>query len=172
MPAALRKTLLDIVAYHADAATWDILHAGALTETSSLIRDQMFNLLASTADAQLARRALDLALTKEPGETISAAMIGRVARDHPDLAFDFAIAHMNQVNDKVEASTRSRYYPRLADRSADPAMIVKVKAYASANLPAGSRRDAETAMANIADRIKVRRERLPAIDLWLAKNGG
>lgn len=52
--------------------------------------------------------------------------------------------------------------------SADQATIAKPDAYAGANLAVGSRRDADTAIAGIRDRIKVRAERLPAIDAWLA----
>ena len=58
--------------------------------------------------------------------------------------------------------------PGLAGRSADPAMIGKLEAYAAAHLDERSRRDAETAVANIADRIRVRGDVLPAIDAWLA----
>ena len=35
-----------------------------------MVKDDFYDLLSSTADAGLARRALDLALTDEPGETI------------------------------------------------------------------------------------------------------
>ncbi|MFA6442880.1 MAG: M1 family metallopeptidase [Sterolibacterium sp.] len=167
---AVRKAILGVVARHADAATWDQLHAAALAEQTSLVKEQLYELLASTQDEGLARRALELALTREPGETNSAAMLSHVAVLHPDLAFDFALAHIAVVNQKVDASSRSRYFPRLASESADPAMIAKLKTYAAEHLAAGSRRDAETAMANIAYRIKVRDERLPVIDAWLAGN--
>ena len=46
MPPDLRNTVLDIVAYNADAATWDKLHAMARGEQSSMIRDQYYGLLA------------------------------------------------------------------------------------------------------------------------------
>jgi len=167
VPGTLRKAILAVVARHADAAAWDQLHAAALGEKTALVRDQLYNLLASTQDEGLARRALELALTQEPGETNSAAMLSHVAALHPDLAFDFGIAHLAAVNEKVDATSRSRYFPRLASQSADPAMIAKLNAYAAENLAAGSRRDAETAVANIAYRIKVRHERLPVIDRWL-----
>jgi aminopeptidase N len=74
-----------------------------------------------------------------------------------------------QVNAKVDASSRSRYFPGLAGGSADPAMMAKVDAYALANLAPEARREAQTAVANIAYRIKVRNERLPLIDAWLTK---
>ena len=168
MPPGLRKTILGVVAHHADAATWEELHAEAQAAKVTLIRDQFYELLASPEDVGLARRALELALTSEPGATNSAAMIGTVAELHPDLAVDFAMAHLAAVNARVDATSRSRYFPHLATKSADPAMITKLRAYAAANLAAGSRRETENVIINIAERIRLRRERLPAIDAWLA----
>jgi aminopeptidase N len=169
VPGSLRKIILGVVARHADAATWDQLHAAALAEKTPLVKENLYSLLASTADAGLARRALDLALTSEPSATLGAGMIARVAAEHPDLAFDFALAHMAAVNDKVDASSRSRYFAALARESADPAMVGKLGAYAKAHVNAKSRRDTETAVANIEDRIRVRGQVLPAIDSWLAR---
>jgi aminopeptidase N len=170
VPGPLRKTILSVVAQHADAGTWDALHAAAIAEKSPLLKNHLYDLLASTNDKALAQRALQLALTDEPGVTNSAAMVSRVAQNHPDMAFDFAIANMGKINERIDATSRSRYFPRLASGSADPAMITKIKAYAGANLAPTSRRDADTAIASITDRIRVRAERLPEIDAWLAKN--
>jgi aminopeptidase N len=169
IPAPMRKTILGVLARHADAATWDQLHAAALSEKTPLIKDHLYSLLSSTEDESLARRALDLSLTAEPGATNSAQMISNVARLHSDLAFDFAIGHMKQVDGKVDFTSRSSYYPGLAFDSVDPAMIRKVNAYASANLAASSRREADATVGRIAYRIKVRNERLPAVDAWLAR---
>ena len=169
LPGPLRMALLGVVALHADATTWDALHAAAVAEKTPLVRNQMFDLLGASADAALAQRALDLALSDEPGASNSPAIIARVAQRHPDLAFDFALLHLAQVNARVDASSRSRYFPRLADASSDPAMPVKLHAYAVSQLADSARRDADTAMANIAYRIKVRALRLPAIDAWLAR---
>jgi hypothetical protein len=172
MPAALRKTILAVVARHADAATWDKLHAAAKAEKTPLIKDQLYSLLAVAEDDALAQRALDMALTDEPGATNSARMIGIAAYQHPDMAFDFALAHRAQVDKLVDSTSSSRYYPGLGGSSNDPAMIGKIKAYADAHIAKGSRRAADTVIANIQYRMMVRSERLPAIDAWLAKNGG
>ena len=169
IPGSLRRIILGVVARHADAATWDKLHAAALAEKTPLVKENLYLLLASSEDAGLARRALDLALTSEPGATTSAGLIARVADEHPDLAFDFALAHMAAVDEKIDAPSRSRYYASLADQSADPAMIGKLTAYATAHLEEKSRRDTETAIANIKDRIRVRSQVLPAIDAWLSR---
>lgn len=171
LPAGLRKVVLGVVASHADAATWDKLHAQAKAETTPLIKDRLYGLLAASDDAALARRALDLALTEEPGATNSAGMIASAAYRHPDLAFDFAMAHRAQVDQLVDTTSASRYYPALGGSSNDPAMIGKINAYADAHVAAGSRRAAETVVANIKYRQMIRSKQLPAIDAWLAKNG-
>ncbi len=170
MPAALRKTILGVVANHADAATWDRLRAAAQAETTPLIKDRLYLLLAAAGDERLARRALELALTSEPRATTTAGMISAVSFRHPDLAFDFALGHLGAVEQRIDASSQSRYFAGLGQRSADPAMIDKIRRYASEHLPASARRDAETAEASIEDRIRVRRDRLPEIDAWVAKH--
>jgi aminopeptidase N len=172
VPAALRKIIVAVVARHADAATWDQLHAAALAEKTPLVRDDLYAYLSTTEDAALARRALALALTDEPGATISPEMIAGVSRLHPTLAFEFAMEHLAAVDRMVDGSSRSGYYPGLGSRSLDPAMIGKIKTFADAHVAASSRRDADTAIATIAYRIKVRNERLPAVDAWLKANGG
>ncbi len=167
LPVPLRLPVLGVVARHADAATWEELHAAARAEKSPLVRDRYYELLASAEDPALARRALELALTPEPGATTSPNMITAVAQLHPDLAFDFALGHLDAVMEKVDAPSQTRFLPSLAERSTDPAMIAKINAYAAAHLPASARRDAETAAAGVAYRVRVRAERLPAIDAWL-----
>jgi aminopeptidase N len=167
MPGPLRKTLLRVVARHADASTWDALRADARAERTPLVKEELYFLLASTVDESLARRALDLALTEEPGATTGAGMLARVAEEHPELAFDYAIAHMAAVQERIDATSISRFFAGLARPSGDPGMIPKLKAYAEAHLDQKARGDTETAIADIGDRIRVRQRVAPAIDAWL-----
>ncbi|WP_426114500.1 M1 family metallopeptidase [Massilia sp. PWRC2] len=171
MPAPLRKAITAVVAQHADGATWDALRRSAQAEKSPMIKDRMYALLASSDDSVLAGRALELALTDEPGVTNSSAMLATVAGSHPEMAFDFALANIDKVNQRVDATSRSRYFPGLVASSSEPATIDKINAYASANLAPGSRREVDTAVGGIRYRIKVRNERLPAIDQWLTAHG-
>lgn len=172
VPGPLRKAILASVGRNADAAAWDSLHAQAQAEKTPLVRDELYSQLAAARDPALAAKALDLALTSEPGETLSANMISTVARLHPDMAFDFAVAHKDAVNARVDAASSTKFIPGLAKGSADPAMIGKVTAYAAANLPAGSRGEADKSAASITDRIKTRKAALPQITAWVAKKGG
>ncbi|WP_395006697.1 M1 family metallopeptidase [Undibacterium sp.] len=169
-PAALRLMILNIVAGNADQKTWEILHTKAAAEKSSLIRQSLYTLLASSEDKILAQRALDLALTEEPGLTTSADMIRQVAVNHPDLAFDFAIANIAKVNDRVDATSRSRFFPTLSAASSDPKMIAKLNAYASAHLDSSARGELDTVIAAIHYRIKWKQERMPALRAWLDKH--
>ncbi len=168
----LRNSVLGIVARHADAATWDALHRMAQKETSSMIRDQDYLLLAGAKDATLAQRALDMALTDEPGATNSASMITTVAGEHPDLAFDFAVAHRDHVDTLIDTTSRARYYPRLGAGSVDLKMVDKIQAYAQRYLAATSRRDADAAIADIRTRVKLRAQRVPQIKAWLVGRKG
>jgi aminopeptidase N len=169
IPGPLRKAILGVVAQNADAATWDALHAQAQAEKSPLIRQQLYTLLATAQDEALASKALDLALTPEPGETLSSTMISRVASNHPDMTFDWAVAHKDAVNGKVDSSSRTRFIPGLGAGSSNLAMAGKIRAYAAANLAEGSRKDAEKSAASVSNRVQIRQNRLPAITAWVAK---
>jgi aminopeptidase N len=171
MPPELRRTILGIVARNADAATWDELHKMAQDEKSSMIRDQYYGLLAAAKDKALAQRALDMALTDEPGATNSAGMIASVSREHSEMAFDFAVAHLEQVDKLVDSTSRARYYPGLGYSAKDLKMVDKIKAFADAHIAPTSRREAETVMGSIQTRVKLRAQRLPQIDAWLKKHG-
>jgi aminopeptidase N len=58
MPAALRKTILGVVAATCRRATWDSLHAPRRRKTP-LVKDQYYALLSSAEDPAWRRRALD-----------------------------------------------------------------------------------------------------------------
>lgn len=170
VPVPLRKTITAIVARNADTATWNQLHDEAKAETTPLIKDQLYAMLSVAKDDALAKQALDLALTPEPGATNSAGMIRIVSYDHPDMAFDFAVAHREQVDKLVDSTSSSRYYPALGASSFKPEMIDKIKAYADAHIAEGSRRVANTVIANIQYRMMIRNDRLSDVDAWLEKN--
>ena len=171
MSRALYKTILGIVANHADKPTWEQMRVDAKAEKRAMIKDQLYLMLASAEDKGLAQRALEMALTDEPGLTNSAAMISAVSSRHPDLAFDFALVHREKVEALVDTTSGSRYFPRLAGQSLDPAMVGKLNAYADKYIAASSRRATETAIENIRYRIAIREKRLPEIDAWLKQQG-
>ena len=167
----LRSTILAVTARNVDSAGWERLRAQARAERSPLVKAQLYRLLGSAADPALAQRALDLALTDEPGATTSAGIISAVANEHPDLAFDFAIRNREKVEGLVDISSRSRYLAGLGGGSADPAMVARLEDYAKRYMTAQSRGRVDVAIASIRDRVRVRTTRLPDITKWLEAKG-
>ena len=163
----LRTTILSVVARNMDAAGWDRLRAQARAETNPLVKASLYRLLGATRDPALAQRALDLALTEEPGATISPGIISAVAGQHPDLAFDFAIRNRARVENLVDISSRSRYLAGLGAGSSNPAMVARIEDYATRYLTPESRRPADQAIGSIRDRVRVRTTRVPDLTRWL-----
>jgi aminopeptidase N len=163
----LRTTILSVVAANVDAAGWDRLRAQAQAEKNPLVRASLYRQLAGARDPALARRALALALTEEPGATTSAGIVSAVSGRHPDLAFDFALANRERVEALVDISSRSRFLSTLGSGSVDPAMVAKIEDYAKRHLTPESRRPADQAIGAIRDRVRVRETRLPDITRWL-----
>jgi aminopeptidase N len=162
----LRTAILGVIAWQADAATWDRLHSEAKAEKKPLVRQRLYELLGESRDETLARQALELSLIDEPGTTTSSRIVGAVAESHPDLAYDFAIANREKVEAQVDVSSRSRYFPRLAARSSNAAMVSKLEDYAQHFMTPQSRKSADVAIAAIKDRIRVRETRLKEVAAW------
>ena len=149
IPGSLKATWLGVIARNADAATWDAIHERARATTGSIERASLYQLLGRAKDDALAQRALDLALTNEPGKTTSSGMITAVAGQHPRVAIDFVLSHLAQVNQLIDISGRSRFMQRLAASSRDPALIPVLENYAQANLAESDRKPIQQAVDRI-----------------------
>ena len=172
-PAALdgplRNSWLRIIAQNADAATWDRLRAMANGAKTDLEKSATFALLGAAKDEALARKALDLALTDEPGKTTSAAIISQVGGEHPMLAVDYVLAHRQQYEALIDVSARSQAIARLGGGSADPAMATKLDGYASQHLTPESRKVVDRSISAIKTRIETRARLKPALINWFAR---
>ena len=170
-PAALdgplRTTWLGVVAQNADQAAWNKMRKLGQNAESHLVKSSMYRLLGSTRNVYLANQTLALALTKEPGSTLSAAMIGAVAQEYPDLTVDFALANRKAVEALVDVSSTSEFIPGLGNGSADPAMVGKLNAYAAAHLKPESRKPVEQAIVAIQTRITSQPRIRSEVNDWL-----
>ncbi|HTI30497.1 MAG TPA: M1 family aminopeptidase [Sphingomonas sp.] len=169
VPAGARGPALNAFAYSATAADWDYLHAKAQAEGSPVVKQRYYRLLGLVKDPALAQRALDLALTDEVPTALKGSIIQSVAQFHPDLAFDFAVAHKDQVNAALESSTASRFVVGLPAASSNAETAQKIDAYAKANLPEGSRQAAVATAAAINYRAGLRQRQAAAIGAWAAR---
>ncbi|HEX2668966.1 MAG TPA: M1 family metallopeptidase [Gammaproteobacteria bacterium] len=170
--ADLRQAVLDIVADHADAATWDQLHALAQAATSNLEKRQLYVYLGSAHDPALVQKALALSLTEEVPTTTRPAILAATSNYYPELALDFLSAHEKLFESLIEPASRNRFGPRLAASARDTAIIAKLRTYAERNIPESARSDVTKAEAAITENARIREKRLPQVDAWLKTHAG
>ena len=96
-------------------------------------------------------------------------MLAVIAVNHPDMAFDFAVANLDMVNPLLEESTRASFVVGLAGGSNDPAMPGKIQAFADKNLPVSSRQGVKRALTSIAVRKAIADRLRPAVTKWVGK---
>lgn len=170
-PAALdgplRTTWLSIIAYNADQATWDKIRNLAKTAISQPVKSTLYGLLGRSKDAGLADQALKLALTEEPGPTLSPNIIGAVSGEHPDKAVDFALANLPRVEQLIDLASRSEFIANLGNGSEEPSMIKKLDDYAKAHLNADSRKPVDQAIVAIKTRIANEGRIKAGVTSWL-----
>ncbi|HTT97234.1 MAG TPA: M1 family metallopeptidase [Rhizomicrobium sp.] len=167
-----RRSMLEIVALHADATTWEQLHTLAKNGSSALIKDELYRILGTVRDRALAAKALALTLGNEVAITTRPSIVRSVGIAHPDMAFDFVTGHQQLVMSWLEGDSQNQFAPRIATSSNDPKMIAKLNAYAKAHIPATARGDTVKATSAIGFNSEVRAKRLPEVDRWIAAKRG
>ena len=171
IPAPIRQPILRTYAANATPAEWETLLALTRAETNPVIKNGYVTLLGMAHDPALAQRALDLVPTDAVTAPQKASLLRSVANAHPDLAFDWAVAHQALVNGFLEESTRAGYIVELGAGSNDPTMPAKIDAFAAKNLAVGSRGGVVRAKSTIAVR-KAESDRLrPSVAQWLGAKG-
>ena len=164
----LKTTWLGIVARNATPAEWERLARLAAEAPTAVERQAYFTLLGVARDEALAKQALDFALTGAAGTT-SANIIAAVSGEHPDLAFDFALANRAKVESMVDAAALTGWIAGLAAASRDPAMIGKLERLRDAS-PADQRRGIDRRIAQIRNRLASEPRLAAEIGEWLAQS--
>ena len=167
-PAAIRRVVIQTVAHHADAATWEDVRARADAAASPLEQRLYRNSLSLVRDPALAQRTLDLAVSDQAQAQYAPGLVQGVASEHPDLAWRFYLANLERVNRGLDPLRRNEFGAGLAQASRDPRRIAELQAFAEANIPAGSRRAVEEAVSAMRYSAEVRTRSKPEVDRWLA----
>jgi aminopeptidase N len=163
----LKTVWLETIARNASLADWELLRSLGKSAPTLVEKNVYYTLLGAARDDALAQRTLNLALTDEPGATTSAAMIKAVAGHHPDLAYDFAVAHQAQVRAMLDDYSWADFIPELLATSTNPAMVGKLEALRVAR-PEAERKAADEQLAALRERI-VSTPRIRAqVAAWLA----
>jgi aminopeptidase N len=171
LPAAIRLPTLRVAALSADAALYEAMHELARKSADPLEKDQLFGALAWAEDPTLARRTLEIALSDEPARATGLGMITRVASGNPDLAWQYALGHLDALTARLDALQRYNFVPSLAAQSTNPARLGELRRFIGDNVPVEFRQEVERFYADLDFRLKVKAERLPQITQWLATHG-
>ncbi len=167
----LRPAVFNVVSHHADEATWMKLHELGRKTTSMEEKQNYYDALTRATDPKLAKRALQIALTGELPTSRALYMVSSVARysEHPDIAWQFAKAHMKELLAKADALGVNRYAPSLFLFFSDPIRIEELRAYAKGNLPPGSAKAVAQAIDEIEFRSEFKQRLLQQLTAWIKK---
>jgi aminopeptidase N len=165
----LKTTWLDLIAQNATEAEWNKLLSLARNSRGSVERANYYLLLGRTSDGILAQRALQLAVTDEPGLTTSATMIAAVAAENADQAVTFFLDNRARVEPLIDTSGRSAYLARLASGINDPNVIARVEALAK-TMSADEAKPLASAFGIVRERTLSRPRAVAEIKAWL-ENG-
>jgi aminopeptidase N len=141
----------------------------ARTAATELERQEFYSLLGTAESDALTQQALALVFSGEPPATVAPDIVRSASVRHPEAALDFAIANWQKLSAMLEPNSAAQFVPVLTRTSADPKSIDKLQAFGAANVPPGAGQDFRRATARIRYLAKVRTERLPEVDRWVAQ---
>jgi len=163
--------VLFVVGRYATRETYNQLHVLARTALTTQEKRRAYAAMQAAQDPALAGETLALSLSGEMSVTESTRNVAAVAaNDHPELAWDFARAHMDALMQQVTFFGRNAYVPGIMRPFTDSARADELEDYVRKNLPPGARTEA----GRTADRIRhlavVKHRELPGIDRWVKEH--
>jgi aminopeptidase N len=142
-----------------------------LKTTSIEEKQNYYDALASSTDPKLAARTLEISLTDEVPTSRAVFLVSKVARqsERPEIAWQFAKAHMKQLLAKTDALGANSYAPGLFTFFSDAARIAELESYAKANLPPASAKHVAKAVDEIGFRAELKPRLLTQIATWISE---
>ncbi len=167
----LRAPVFAVVGRYADEAAWNRLHELGLKTTSIEEKQNYYDALASAIDPKLAARTLEISLGDELPTSRAIFVVAKVAREseRPDVAWQFAKAHMKQLLAKTDALAANSYAPGLFTFFSDAARISELEAYAKSDLPPTAAKDVAKAIDEVGFRAEFKARVSTQIAAWISK---
>jgi aminopeptidase N len=164
----LRPRVFAVVGRYADEATWNKLHELGLKTTSIEEKQNYYDALACALDPKLAGRTLKIALGDELPTSRAIYLVAKVARqsEHPEVAWQFAKAHMKQLLAKTDALTVNSYAPGLFTFFSDLSRIPELERYAKSDLPPTAAKGVAKAVDEVGFRAEFKNRLLTQTAAW------
>jgi aminopeptidase N len=171
LPPDLRAPVFAVVGRYADEAASNKLHELGLKTTSSEEKQNYYDALASAIDPKLAARTLEISLGDELPTSRAIYLVAKVARqsEHPDVAWQFAKAHMKQLLAKTDALAANSYAPGLFTFFSDAARISELERYAKSDLPPAAAKDVAKAIDEVGFRAEFKPRLATQIAAWISE---
>jgi aminopeptidase N len=136
-PAAVSPSMVNFVTgiagRYADQATWDAMVKRALASTNDEERNRLNRALASVQDPALSARTLQMALSPELPPHLSVNIVPGVAREHLGQAWEFAVAHRDELMKNQDALGKNRAFASIVSGSANAADADMMEDYVRKN---------------------------------------
>ncbi|MBV9697010.1 MAG: M1 family metallopeptidase [Gammaproteobacteria bacterium] len=167
--AEARRNALEILARHADAATFAALLERAQALADPLEKMHVYEALAHVADTALAQRMAEVALSDQVPAGSSAALLGMLASEHPDVTWQVLAPRLEDTRVPLGKTERWELAGEVAGYSADLQRIADIQAYAARAVPEEARKPFLGTVADIHRNQRIREAVLPQIDAWLSR---
>jgi aminopeptidase N len=169
----LRPHVFAVAGRYADEATWNKLHELGLKTTSIEEKQNYYDALACALDPKLAARTLEISLGDEVPTSRAIHLVAKVARqsEHPEVAWQFAKAHMKQLLAKTDALAANSYAPGLFTFFSDAARISELQRYAKSDLPTAAAKDVAKAIDEVGFRAEFKPRLATQIAAWISGSG-
>jgi aminopeptidase N len=170
LPGAIRSAARSVYAANATEEDYNAILTEARGAADFVEQRRLWLQLASAENDALAERTLQMTLGDDIPRQIRAQVIANVAASHPRMAWDFLVANRAAIEAMLDPLQRLEFPANLAAISSDPAMVGELERYAQ-NFPQGSAQDSvAAAQAQIRLRAETIRERMPAVEAWIAQH--
>ncbi len=171
MPGDIRSAIQAVALSHADQALFDLAVDRVKTLKTQIEKNDLLGDLARVRDPALARQVLDLAISDAVPVTIAPRMVGQVSGWHEDMAWQFALDHLDQISKGLDSMASARFMPGLLADTHNPVMVATLAAYIEKTVPVEDRARANTALASARQGVRFKAEQSTKIDEWLRKRG-
>jgi aminopeptidase N len=164
----LRPPVFAVVGRYADEAAWDKLHELGLNTTSIEEKQNYYDALAGAIDPKLAARTLEISLGDELPTSRAIFLVAKVAREseRPEVAWNFAKAHMKQLLGKADALAANSYAPGLFTFFSERARVAELERYAKSDLPPTAAKDVGKAIDEVGFRAELKPRLAAQIGTW------
>jgi aminopeptidase N len=158
----LRAPVLAVVGRYADEATWNKLHELGVKTTSIEEKGILYQALASTLDAKLADKTLQISLSDELPTSRAIFLVSRVAREseRPDIVWSFAKGHMKELLGKTDALGANSFAPSLFTFFSDENRTAELQSYAKSDLSPAAATDVAKATDELGFRAEFKKRLL------------